>query len=69
MAEMNVAVEQGKSGNGDVAEKVSAPPAAERPEKREGDAIVRLHEMARELMRARNRKLIVEYLRLRRALR
>ena len=69
MAEMNVVVEQGKSGDGVVEVKVSGPPAAERPVRQEGDAIVRLHEMARELMRARNRKLMIEFLRLRREIR
>jgi hypothetical protein len=47
----------------------SSPPAAAVPVKREEDAAQRLHEMARELMRARNRKMMVEYLRLRSALR
>jgi hypothetical protein len=47
----------------------SSPPAAAVPVKREEDAAQKLHEMARELMRARNRRMMVEYLRLRSALR
>ena len=47
----------------------SSPPAAAVPVKREEDAAQKLHEMARELMRARNQKMMVEYLRLRSALR
>ena len=47
----------------------SSPPAASVPVKREEDPAQKLHEMARELMRARNRKLMLEYLRLRSALR
>ncbi len=47
----------------------SAPPASAVPVKREDDPAQRLHEMARQLMRARNRQLMLEYLRLRGALR
>ncbi len=47
----------------------SSPPASAVPVKREEDPAQRLHEMARELMRARNRKMMLEYLRLRSALR
>jgi len=47
----------------------SSPPAAAVPVKREEDAALKLHEMARDLMRARNRKMMLEYLRLRSALR
>jgi hypothetical protein len=47
----------------------SSPPASAVPVKREEDPAQRLHEMARELMRARNRRMMLEYLRLRSALR
>ena len=47
----------------------SSPPAAAVPVKREEDPAAKLHEMARELMKARNRKMMMEYLRLRSALR
>ena len=47
----------------------SSPPASAVPVKREEDPAQRLHEMARELMKARNRKMMLEYLRLRSALR
>jgi len=47
----------------------SSPPAAAVPVKREEDPAQRLHEMARELMKARNRRLMLEYLRLRSAMR
>ena len=47
----------------------SSPPASAAPVKREEDPAQRLHEMARELMKARNRKLMLEYLRLRSAMR
>ncbi len=46
---------------------VSSPPPALHPEQREPDPAERLHELARELTRTRNRRLIAEYLRLRRA--
>jgi hypothetical protein len=39
------------------------------PERREVDPRARLHELALELTRTRNRRLLVEYLRLRRAVR
>ena len=63
MAEVKVEI-SGSEGAG-----FSSPPAAAVPVKREEDAATRLHEMARELMRARNRKVMLEYLRLRSALR
>ena len=47
----------------------SSPPASAVPVKREEDPAQRLHEMARELMKSRNRKMMLEYLRLRSALR
>jgi hypothetical protein len=37
------------------------------PERREFDPRARLHELALELVRTQNRRLLVEYLRLRRA--
>jgi len=48
---------------------VSSPPVAERPATTEPDPAARLHEMARELVRSRNRRLMIEFLRLRRAMR
>ncbi|MGE5608351.1 MAG: hypothetical protein ACM359_03790 [Bacillota bacterium] len=51
------------------AEGIGSPPAAAMPARQEVDPSARLHEMARELMRARNRRLLMEYLRLRRSLR
>jgi hypothetical protein len=44
-----------------------SPPGAAMPERREVDPRARLHELALELTRTRNRRLLVEYLRLRRA--
>ena len=46
-----------------------SPPPAAMPAKQEPDPRARLHELANELVRSHNRRLIVEYLRLRRALR
>ncbi|HEV8292480.1 MAG TPA: hypothetical protein VGP94_11175 [Tepidisphaeraceae bacterium] len=63
MSEVKVEVSGGE-GTG-----FSSPPASAVPVKREEDAAQKLHEMARELMRARNRKMMLEYLRLRSALR
>ena len=45
---------------------VGSPPAAPRPERREVDPRARLHELAIELVRTQNRRLLMEYLRLRR---
>ena len=44
-----------------------SPPPAAMPERREVDPRARLHELALELVRTQNRRLLVEYLRLRRA--
>ena len=46
---------------------VGSPPVAPRPERREEDPRARLHELAIELVRTQNRRLLMEYLRLRRA--
>ena len=43
------------------------PPPAEAPVRREADPRERLHQLARELVRGRNRALLMEYLKLRRA--
>jgi len=48
---------------------VSSPPPAQRPPAAEPDPAARLHELARELARSRNRRLMIEFLRLRRSLR
>lgn len=47
----------------------AGPPVAAQPVREETDPAQRLHQMARELMKTRNRKLMLEYLRLRRACR
>jgi hypothetical protein len=49
------------------AERFESPPVAGAPERREFDPRARLHELALELVRTQNRRLLVEYLRLRRA--
>lgn len=46
---------------------VESPPQAQRPPVRDEDPALRLHQLARELMRTRTRRLMIEYLRLRRA--
>jgi hypothetical protein len=46
-----------------------SPPAAEAPAREEVDPRARLRELAGELVRTQNRRLIFEYLRLRRAVR
>jgi hypothetical protein len=45
---------------------VESPPAASMAERREVDPRARLHELAAELVRTQNRRLLIEYLRLRR---
>jgi hypothetical protein len=47
---------------------VDSPPPAAQPARAEPDPRARLHEMARELIRTRNRRVLIEYLRLRRAI-
>jgi hypothetical protein len=49
------------------AERFESPPAAGAPARREFDQRARLHELALELVRTQNRRLLIEYLRLRRA--
>jgi len=48
-------------------ETFDSPPPAAAPERRDYDPRARLHELALELVRTQNRRLLVEYLRLRRA--
>jgi hypothetical protein len=48
---------------------VESPPAADLPQRDEPDPRARLHQLAAELVRSHNRRLIVEYLQLRRAMR
>ena len=48
---------------------VESPPPAAMPERREPDPRLRLHQLADELIRTHNRRALVEFLRLRRALR
>jgi hypothetical protein len=48
---------------------ISSPPAAAVPVKLQEDPVARLRELARELARVRNRRLLAEYLRLRRSAR
>ena len=62
----------GESGGAVVAnepakEVFESPPVAALPMRREFDPRARLHELALELVRTQNRRLLVEYLRLRRA--
>jgi hypothetical protein len=59
--------EGNESSGGVVVEAVGSPPVAPRPERREADPRARLHELAIELVRTQNRRLLMEYLRLRRA--
>ena len=47
----------------------SSPPVAAMPVRQVDDPRARLHALARELMRTRNRRLMLEYLQLRRAVR
>jgi hypothetical protein len=47
-------------------QEIESPPVAPRPERREVDPRARLHELAIELVRTQNRRLLTEYLRLRR---
>lgn len=65
MSEVNGA----NAGGAGEAEGIGSPPVAGMPARQEADPSVRLHEMARELMRVRNRRVLMEYLRLRRSLR
>ena len=54
--------------NSDAAvETFESPPVAAAGERRETDPRARLHELALELVRTQNRRLLIEYLRLRRA--
>jgi len=53
--------------NEPVKEVFESPPVAAMPERREFDPRARLHELALELVRTQNRRLLMEYLRLRRA--
>jgi hypothetical protein len=62
-----VTVAAGSSGEGVAA--FESPPVAAQPERRAFDPRARLHELALELVRTRNRRLLVEYLRVRRAAR
>ena len=48
-------------------ERFESPPVAPAGERRETDPRARLHELALELVRTQNRRLLIEYLRLRRA--
>ena len=48
-------------------EQFESPPPAAAPERREYDPRARLHELALELVRTQNRRVLIEYLRLRRA--
>ena len=47
----------------------SPPPAAQPPRESAPDPRSRLHQLATELMRTRNRRVLIEFLQLRRALR
>ncbi|HEX8522911.1 MAG TPA: hypothetical protein VF669_11680 [Tepidisphaeraceae bacterium] len=56
-------------GNGGEQATCQSPPAAGMPAREEVDPRAKLHQLAAELARSHNRRLIVEYLRLRRAVR
>jgi hypothetical protein len=64
MADENVS-----AGAGGASVAFDSPPLAALPAKVEVDPRARLHDLARELIRSRNRRAIMEYLRLRRSLR
>ena len=66
---MSEAVVQTVEASPDQGTKCESPPAAAMPARQEPDPRARLHELAAELARSHNRRLIVEYLRLRRAVR
>ena len=46
---------------------IESPPPAPAPQRVEYDPRTRLHELAMELVRTQNRRLLIEYLRMRRA--
>jgi len=54
---------------GGLIERCESPPPAAMPAKEEPDPRAKLHQLAAELARSHNRRLIIEYLRLRRAMR
>ena len=56
-----------ESADSPAVEKFESPPVAPAGERRETDPRARLHELALELVRTQNRRLLIEYLRLRRA--
>ena len=60
---------QSPGDGGAVVVKFESPPPAPAPARQEFDPRARLHELALELVRSRNRRLMIEYLRLRRAAR
>ena len=66
---MSEAVVETVEAKPDEAAKCESPPAAAMPAREEPDPRARLHELAAELARSHNRRLIIEYLRLRRAVR
>lgn len=47
---------------------LESPPPAEQPARSDPDPRARLHQLARELIHNRNRRLLIEFLQLRRAL-
>jgi hypothetical protein len=59
-------VSASEPATGAVSAAFESPPAAPMPARVEVDPRARLHELAMELVRAQNRRLLVEYLRLRR---
>jgi hypothetical protein len=70
--EMSVAVVDAPAGanasaDAPVVGKFESPPVAPVGERRESDPRARLHELALELVRTQNRRLLIEYLRLRRS--
>jgi len=73
MSEVKVAIEAGppgdEAGKGEQTQRLESPPPAGMPAREAVDPGAKLHEMARELVRTRNRRALLEYLRLRRAVR
>jgi hypothetical protein len=64
-----IASTEGAAGAEGMAEAFESPPAAPAPERREFDPRARLHEIALALVKTRDRRLLAEYLQLRRAVR
>ena len=60
--------EQTSTESAPVEAPVESPPPAPQPEREESDPRAKLAQIASELMRSHNRRLVIEYMRLRRAI-